>query len=114
MRRQVIVVHRPGHPHRTRVKPQVAAHHADAVIAVPGKIAEGGVDVSKQARLDQLQLDLFQRAAVELLGDLDLQPTFGGGADDGISLAQAVRDRRLEQNIHAASTAINPTSPLAW
>ena len=48
---------------------------------------------------DQRQLDLFQRAAVELLGDFDLQPARLRGGDDGVGLAQVVGNRRLQQHV---------------
>ncbi len=68
---QVILAHRAGHLYGPGVKAQVAAHDAGAVVAVAGKVVEGRVHPAKQPRRDQFQLDLFQRPAVELLGDLD-------------------------------------------
>ena len=47
---------------------QIAAHDGDAVVAVPGEVGEGGMDLTEEAGGEQLELDLLERAMVELLG----------------------------------------------
>ena len=47
---------------------------------------------AKQPGCNQDQLDLFQRAAVKLLGHLDLAATLLCRSDDGIGFAQLVGD----------------------
>ena len=109
---QIIAAHDAGHLHRFGVEAQIAAHDADAVIAVAGKVVEGRVDRAEEARIDQRQLDLLQRSPVELLGHLDLETARLGGCDDGVGLAQIVGDGRLQQHVqpmldrHQADLAI--------
>src|SRR5256885_11915987 len=70
--RQVVAPHHAGHLDGLCVEPQVAAQHTDAVVTVAREIVEGGEDTAEQAGRDQPELDLLQRPAVKLLGDLDL------------------------------------------
>ena len=70
------------------------------MVAVAGEVTERGVHAAKETRLDQRELDLFERAAVELLGDLDLAPPLLGCGDDGVGLGQLVGDRRLQEHVH--------------
>src|SRR5258708_18923805 len=92
-------MHRPDSLLWLRVEAEIAAHDADAVVAMPGEIAERTVYPSEQARLDQLEFDLFERATVKLLRDLDLQVAGAGGGDDRVGLDQFVRNRRFEQDV---------------
>ncbi len=87
--------------HRAGVEAEVGAHDRDAVVAVAGEVAKGGVDTAKEARLDEGQLDLFERAAVELLGDLDLAAALLGRGNNGVGLGEPVGDRRLQEHVQA-------------
>jgi hypothetical protein len=95
MSRQVILAHRAADTHGPGIKAKVAAHDADTVITVPGKVVEGGMHPAKQPRVDQLELDLFQGPAVKLLRHLNLEPEPGCCSDDAVGLVESVGDRGL-------------------
>src|SRR5438067_1575836 len=84
MRCQFVLMHTAGDLCGSRIKAQVAAHDADAVIAVTGEVIERGVNASKNAGGNQFELDLFQGPAVKLLGDLNLQSALFGCGDDRV------------------------------
>ena len=68
---QFILAHGARHLCRFSVKAKIAAHDADAVITMTGKVVEGAIDAAKEARFNQFQLDLFQRATVKLFSHLN-------------------------------------------
>jgi hypothetical protein len=65
---------------------------------------------TEQTRCDQLELDLFERAAIKLLGDLDLEATLSGRSDDRIGLVQIMRDGRLVTLTMPMCGAVSRTS----
>src|SRR5688500_10366495 len=94
---QGIFMDRPGHLERLSLEAQVAAHDADTVITVAGKIVEGGMDAAKQAGGQQFELDLLQGPAMELLGNLYFETSLDCGPDNGVSLTQLVIYRCFQQ-----------------
>src|SRR6266508_4464326 len=66
---------------------------------MPGEIIESGVHAAKQPGCDQFKFDLLQRAAMELLSDFDFQTVLLCRRDNGICLAEFVRNWSLEQHV---------------
>ena len=99
MRRQPIGGGEPDDLFRPRVEPEITPHDAYAMIAMAGKIVEGGMHLSKETLGDELQLDLLHRPAVELLGDFDFPPALLRRRDDCVGLVQAVGDGSLQQHM---------------
>jgi len=69
------------------------------VVAVSGEIVERCVYPSEKSGFDQLELDLFQWAAVELSSDLNFQTTLSRRGNDGIGFVKFVGNGGLEQNV---------------
>ena len=59
VRSEVVLVDGAGDAQGAGVEAEVGAHDGDAVVAVAGEVAKGGVDTAKEARFYQRQLDLF-------------------------------------------------------
>src|SRR6266508_3934227 len=69
------------------------------MITMPGEVIERGVHAAKQPGCDQFKFDLLQWAAMELLSDFDFQTALLCHRDDGIRLAEFVRNGSLQQHV---------------
>ena len=83
------------HVHRTGRETQVAAHHADTMITVPGKIIEAGINPAEKTGRQQLEFKLLQRAAVELFCNFNLKALLAGCMDDGLGIFVGIGHLKL-------------------